>query len=205
MLLHCQQCAKAEASRPPKSASPCATSQPALAVVDTVFLESFYTANCASTAALPSAVAASGCAQCMHSLGLSPPCRTCRCFICGHLPSLALLLILCSPTNNRDTLWRRSLPCHQPPLGARAAQLPHPRPAWLLCQLCPTPGRGTNAVCPWPLCWCWLWPSERQSGKRQGGGSKQGLSTFPRACKYCVGLSQRAAPHPQCIFPGTFI
>lgn len=106
LLLRCQWGAKAEASRPPKSASPCATSQAALVVADTVFLESFYTATCASTAALPSAAAAFGCARCMHSLGLSPPRHTCRCSICGHLPSLALLLLLIlgSPPNNQDTL-----------------------------------------------------------------------------------------------------
>lgn len=119
----------------PNLPRPVATSQAALVVADTVFLESFYTATCASTAALPSAAAAFGCARCMHSLGLSPPCHTCRCSICGHLPSLALLLLLIlgSPPNNQDTLWQRSLPCPHPPLGARAAQLPHPRPAWLPC------------------------------------------------------------------------
>lgn len=186
LLLHCQRDAKAEASRPPKSASQSATSQSALAVVDAVFLENLYKASCASTAALPSVAAAFGCAQCMHSLGLSPPRRTCHGSMCGHLPPLSLLflLILGSPANARDMVRQRSLPCHQPALGAWVAQLPgcqqpHVGTAWLLCQLRPVPGHGTSAISPWPLGWCPV----GQFGKRQGGGSKQGFSSFPGTCQ----------------------
>lgn len=157
----------------------------------TLFLESLYTASCASTAALPSVAVAFGRAPCMHSLGLSPPCRTCHCSICGHLPPLALLLILASPPSDQDLVWWRSLPCHQPPLGARVAQLPqpHPGPACLgeLCRLGPVQGMAPASA---PLghlagaqYLCGLWPSEGQFGKRQGGGSKQGLSSFPGTCR----------------------
>lgn len=163
----------------------------------------------AGTAALPSVAAAFGCAQCMHSLGLAPPC--CTCSVCAHVPPLALLLllILASPPNNQDLEWQRSLPCHQPLLGARAAQRPQSQtgPAWLLC---PVPGM---APLPAPLgrfagaqFLCRLWPSEGQFWKIQGGGSKQSLSSFPGTCR---GLQIFCGPMTECcslpILPGTFI
>lgn len=144
MILHWQQGGKAEASRAPKSALQPATSQPALAVVGTEFLESFYTAGCA---ALPSVAAAFGCARSRHSLSLSLPCRTCHCSICAQLPPLALLLLLILCFSAWGTVEEPALPsacpgsqagsAARPPSGASTAALPAlpcPR-AWLQCHL----------------------------------------------------------------------
>lgn len=179
-------------------------------IADTVFLEILYTARCAGTAALPSVAAASGCAQCLHSPGLSPPWCTCHCSMCGHLPPLALLLLILGSRANskapRAQCGLRACPAISLPWE------PHSRPVWLLWRLWPVPG---PAPVPSPLShsagaqFLWgFWASEGQFGKRQGGGSKQGLSSFPHTCQglqLCVGFWQSASPCPQCILPGTFI
>lgn len=155
-------------------------------IADTVFLEILYTARCAGTAALPSVAAASGCAQCLHSPGLSPPWCTCHCSICGHLPPLALLLLILGSRANskapRAQCGLRACPAISLPWE------PHSRPVWLLCWLWPVPG---PAPVPSPLGHSagaqFLWGFWASLGKDKVVGASRvcpASLTHARACSF---------------------
>lgn len=133
------------------------------------------------------------------SLGLSPPCHTCHSSICGHLPPLALLLlILGSPPNPWDTVWWRACPAMSLPW--ELGQLSSPIQGQHGCSASPALSQGM-APMPSP---CghfagaqFLWglrPSEGQFGKGKVVGASRAVSSFPGTCRglrlFCGPLTE---------------
>lgn len=188
LLLCCQQSTKAEAGRPPKSASQSAISQPALTAVNYNVLGELMCIKVHKHSCL----ALSSCCIWMRLIyfpPVTPPSGV------THLPvpSLSPLfpLNLSSHVNKLDTAWQRRLPSHQPPLGARAAQTLGRQ--FLPCRAC-TPAvpalpclQGLSPLPSPPACFTGFsedfGPHKCNLGKDKVVGASRAVAIFTGACR----------------------